>query len=296
MSKTDKTIEGTLQRIVFSNDTGFVIGAFTDKHNNKFTALGSMINPQVDLNYMFSGYWTEDHRYGEQFRFSSYEAIVPIDTSGIFKYIVRICKFVGSTVGNKIIDKYGDRTLVIMKTSPKQLAREISGITLDRALKIQTVLLENEKTEKIMVQLEKILDIPGMRKDIQGKLIKEYKSNAVAIVKENPYILTQFAGVGFPLADRVALNIGFARDSIERKKAVSIHCLKENMLSGSVWISKDNLIFAMQSLVQVSNIEDGINDLVESGVVVEDSSFYTFAYLAKAENYIAGILMTLRTQ
>lgn len=293
--KTTEQIEGTLNKIVFKNDSGFIIGSFTDKNNNKFTAIGTMINPQINMDYIFSGYHEENHKYGEQFKFIDYEALIPVDTSGIFKYIVRICKFVGSSVGNKIIDKYGDQTLIIMKTNPKKLSKEISGITLTRALKIQSTLLENEKTEKIMIELGKMLDIPGMRKSLQSDLIKEYKSNAVAIIKENPYILTQFSGIGFPLADRVALNIGYARDSIERKKAIVLHVLKQNMQEGSVWIKTDDLLIKIQELIQVPDLKAGIECLMKDNIIVfcEDhynnmhNGYYSLAIPAQDEMFIA---------
>ena len=177
MSNETEEIEGVLDRIVFKNENGFLIGAFIDKHNNKFSALGSMINPQIDMEYILSGYWTEDHKYGDQFKFSSYESIVPVDTSGIFKYIVRVCKFVGATTGNMMIDKFGKDTLSILKKDPLFVSEQISGITFERAMEIQEVLLENEKIEKLMIELGVLLDVPGMRKTLQQDLIKKFKSN-----------------------------------------------------------------------------------------------------------------------
>ena len=293
MSKQTEQLEGVLTRIIFQNDTGFIIGAFLDRHNNKFTAIGSMINPQVNMGYILDGYWTEDHKYGEQFRFSSYETVMPSDTSGIFKYIVRICRFVGPSKGNLIVDRYGDKTLEVMKTDPERLAADIPGITVDRAKTIQAILLENENNEKIMVELESILDIPGMRKSLPGDLIKTYKSEAAEQVKANPYILTRFHGIGFPLADRVALHIGFARDSIFRKEAATMHCLKQNMQEGSIWIAVDDLIKHIQELIQVPGLEDGIATLFDVGAIVKENGCVALAGPAEDENYIADMIVSM---
>jgi len=287
-----ETIEATLSRIVFQNsDTGFIIGTFMDEHNNRISGLGNMINPQINMNYILTGYFEENNKYGEQFKFSFYETVMPVDTSGIFKYIVRICKFVGPAVGNAIIDKYGEKTLSVMKSNPEKLSSEISGITLARAKEIQSVLMENEKTEKVMIELESILNIPGMLKKLSSELIKEFKSQAAEAVKANPYILTSFRGVGFPLADRVALNIGYARDSIERKKAACMHCMKENMQEGSVWISEENLINNIHVLIQVPGLSDGVGVLVGEGVIVKDEGFYALDKPAMDEILISDILM-----
>lgn len=280
-------LEGSLQRVIFKNDSGFIIGAFMDKNNNPFTALGNMINPETGMDYILTGKWQENARYGDQLKFHAYETVMPSDINGIFKYIVRTCKFVGGKIGNDIVDKYGEKTLEIMKTNPILLSCEIKGITMQRAKEIQTILLENEKNEKIMIELESMLDIPGMRTTLPAKLIEIYKSNAAEVVKDNPYILTSFRGVNFILADRVALNIGFARDSIERKKSAARHVLSENMRNGSVWMYKDECLIGINALIQVSNCGEGLTCLVEEGVLVKDNDYFAFDGPAGDEMLIA---------
>ena len=284
-------LEGTLDRIIFKNDSGFLIGGFTDKNNNKFSAIGTMINPQQDIGYLLTGYWTESLRYGEQFKFTAHEAQLPVDPRGIFNYIVRICRFVGSTIGNKLIDEYGEHTLTILKTDPERVALEIPGLTIDRTEDIQKTLLENENSERVMIELNHLLDVPGMRKRLAGDLYESYKSDAAERVKKNPYILTQFFGIGFALADRVAIHIGFARDSIERKKAAAIHCMNQNMQEGSTWIRREDLINEMNVLIQVHDLDSGVDALLLEDVFIEDteSGETLVAYLntADKERYIA---------
>jgi exodeoxyribonuclease V alpha subunit len=284
-------IEGTLDKIIFTSETGFTIGAYTDQHNNKFTAFGTMVNPQIDMGYFLTGYWTESPKYGEQFKFTAYEAQMPVDPRGIFNYIVRICRFVGGEVGNSMIDQYGEKTLHTLKSDPAKVANDIRGITLARAKEIQKTLLDNEASEQIMVQLETILDVPGMRKSLAGYLYAEFKSDAAEVVKKNPYIITRFAGIGFPLADRVALHNGFARDDIERKKAAAMFCLSQNMQAGSTWMRLRDLLFEINALIQVHNVEDGVYELIDNGVfAIHNDDLVAFSHVAKNEQYIADRL------
>lgn len=290
---SSETIEGMLQRIIFKNDTGFIIGAFLDKNNNNFTALGNMINPQVNMEYIFSGTWQDNHKFGEQLKFHSYETIVPKDENAIFKYIVRVCKYVGGAVGNSIIDKYGDQTLTIMKADPDRVASEIKGLSLDRAKKIQSSLLENEKTEKVMIELETILDVPGMRKNLPGELIKVYKSGAAEAIKDNPYILTQFSGISFFIADRVAVNVGTPRDSVERKIAATKHALLENSQNGNIWILGSELLLKINELIQVPGLKQGLEWLVDENVVMEDNGYYAFMSHAEDEMLISDKIVEM---
>lgn len=291
----NEILEGSLQQIIFKNESFFMIGKFIDKNNNPFTALGDMINPEIHMDYILTGTWKEDERFGAQLKFHSYETVIPVDSNGIFKYIVRICKFVGGAVGNLIIDKYGDDTLRMLKECPIIVSTDIKGITPDRAKEIQATLLENEKTEKIMVELEVLLDIPGMRKTLPGELIKTYKSDAAEVVKENPYILTSFRGINFIMADRVALKLGCPRDSVERKKAATVHALSTYMSEGNVWMNAETLMLETKSLIQVPGLDEGIKELLRDGVIIKDDSFCAFSNPALDEILIAEKIIEMVT-
>ncbi len=290
-----QTIPGTLARIIFKNDNNFVIGSFRDPTTDApFSAIGTMINPQVKMDYSLTGKWESNAKYGDQFRFNRYETIRPKDANGIFKYIVRQCKFVGATVGNQIVDKYGDETLEVMKGDPERIATDIQGITLSRAQEIKKTLIENETDEAVLVELEGLLDVPGMRKSLLGDLISTYGNNAGDVLRGDPYILTSFNGIGFAMADRVALNIGFPRDSPARKRAATIHILKEVMMEGSIWIDRKELITRVKELIPLKNLSEGLEILLEEKTVVQnEDNLIAFRRPASDEKKVAKLLATL---
>lgn len=284
-------IEAALIQIKFQGDNNFIIGNFIDKQNNRINGMGNIINPQLEIDYLLSGHWDEHPKFGEQFKFHSYDTVMPVDTNGIFKYIVRVCKFVGPTIGSLLVDKYGKETLSIMKKDPNRIVREISGITTERAREIQAALLSNEANEKLMVQLESMLDVPGMLKKLPNELFKKYKDKAAEMVEFNPYILTGFRRVSFQLADRVALKNGTPRDDIERKKAATIHCLHKNMKEkGSVWIRRENLIDQIKELIQAPKIKYGLKALEEEGVLVVKETACSLFYPSDDELLIANVV------
>lgn len=294
-------ITAWLQKIVFQDvETGFMIGSFMVKDVLQYpiTAKGNMVNPQTGLTYKLTLQEEPPNKYGKQYKIMGYETILPMDPHGIFKYITRVCKFVGPSVGAQIVDKFGSDSLRIMKEFPTRIAMHINGITLERAKEIQASLMENEINERQMVELETLLDVPGMHKDLPVKLINEFKSNAVGQLKQNPYVITMFQGIGFILADMVAVTkIGYAADGIERKKQVAIHCLKEEMtLTGSTWIPERTLLQRMRELVPVDNIDAGLLELKDSGVIVETtamvnqirSKLWSFAWVNECETAISS--------
>lgn len=294
--KSDKTeITANLSRIVFSNtETHFVIAAFNGNRET-FTALGTMPNTQPGMDYTLTGEWQDNKKFGKQFKFDLYHLIEPTDATGIFNYLVRVCKFVGPAVGNLIIDKYQDETLEILKGDPGRVSLEIKGITLERALDIQAELIKYAEYEQVTVKLESLLNVPGMRKSLLTDLLQEYKHEAADRVLENPYMLVQFHGIGFALADKVAiLNIGTPRDSIERKKAATIHAMKMINQDGHVWAEKEKLIESAYELIQVKELSLGLDALLADGYMVEDAAGdVAFAGMAQDEQETACMLVAL---
>jgi len=300
MTKSENTdspeslvIPGELCRIVYQNDNNFLIGSFQNETIGMFTAMGSIIQPQVNMDYSLTGSWQDTAKYGQQFKFTSYQSLQPTTKNGIYKYLVRTCKFVGSVVGNRLLDAYGEQTLTIMKTEPERVAMEISGITLERATEIQATLLNGEQNEAVMVDLENLLDVPGMRKSLAGELIKAFGNNAGDLIRGNPYALTAFHGVGFALADRVALNVGYPRDGIERKKAAAVHVMGEVVNEGSIWINRQELINKVRDLIQITNLEAGVEALIDEETMVGKDGDVAFASLARDETAVAGMLAFL---
>ena len=254
--------------------------------------MGTIPNATVGMEYKLTGHW-EESKFGLQFSFDLYHLIEPTDARGIFNYIVRVCKFVGSAVGNAILDQHGDKSLEIMKESP-ELISEIKGITRARAIEIQATLLMNAEYEAVIVKLEAILDVPGMRKSLLNDLLKKYKHEAADRVLENPYMVIQFPGVGFSMADKVAIiNADWPRDSIERKKAATIHAMNGFNLDGHVWVDKKELVSAVYELIQIKNLGQGAQALIDDSVFVQDGDDMAFSYMAEEEDLVAEVLINL---
>jgi len=196
-------------------------------------------------------------------------------------------------VGNRLLDAYGTQTLTVMKNDPERVAADIPGLTLERAKEIQATLIAGELDEAVMVDLENLLDVPGMRKSLAGDLVKEFGNNAGDVIRGNPYLLTSFAGIGFALADRVALNLGYPRDGIERKKAATVHAMGEVIKEGSIWINRQELVERVREFIQITNLEAGMEALVAEEVFTTKDGDVAFRGYAYDEKDVARMLAYL---
>jgi exodeoxyribonuclease V alpha subunit len=287
-------VSGRLSRIIFSNnETHFIIAAF-DGPIGPFSTLGTLPNAQEGLEYVLTGEWQDNAKFGKQFKFDIYRTVEPTDAKGIFNYLVRICKFVGPAIGNQILDSFGEDALRIMKEEPERFSENIHGITIERALDIQAELIKHAEYEDVMIKLESLLNIPGMRKSLIPDLLTAYKHEAADRVLENPYMLVQFHGIGFALADKIAiLSVEIPRDSLERKKAATIHAMKGVNQDGNVWIQKERLIEKVYELIQIKNLGEGLEALLEDETLIDIDGDIAFFNMAKDELAIAKMLISL---
>lgn len=70
-------------------------------------------------------------------------------------------------------------------------------------------------------------------------------------MRENPYILTDYAGVGFKTADKIALEIGIPSDSPFRIHAAIRHIIREVENDGDTYIKESKMISGAYEILKV---------------------------------------------
>jgi len=280
-----ESLNGILSHIHFHKN-GFLIGRLDSGE----AILGDMEAPCPGQEYRFRGDWTDNPKFGRQFKFFSYQAEIPQTTDGIYRYIIKVAKWIGPQVGNAIIAAFGEKALEILKHDPLRVATCIKGITLERAEEISGDLFENEYIEAAQVELEGLLGGHHLPKKTIPQLIEKYKSDAPAKVRKDPYILQEVRGVGFPTADRVAVATGVVPQSATRRMAATVHVLKEAAESrGHVWLPLEKYEEKLRNLIGIPS--DGIAQATPG--VVLDRGMVALEDLAKDENDVAGIISML---
>ena len=297
MDLKNEQIIGHLNHIRFQNDKGFLIGIFQGPIDiGEFTSLGSIVNPQVGIDYKLFGKWMNDPQWGKQFKFKTFEIIKPKSTDGIYRYIVRACRWVGPSVGKRLIDVYKEKTLDVLRENPKQVAADIKGITYVRAIEIQADIKKNEEIEATLVELEKLVGNQGLRASLPMDLVQKWGANAVKMIEINPYILTEMKNVGFPSADKIAINkIKVDPKSINRQKAAILHILNKDLFNGNTWMISTELFKQAKALISWS-IKEGFDKLISDKRVKEVEGHIALNHIAKNEKIIAQKIQELMSK
>ena len=289
------TITGNLANIRFSKN-GFLIGILSSGEAVK----GDMSEPIIGQEYRLTGDWEDHPIHGRQFKFDRYVTETPRDAEGVYRYLVRVAKWVGPIVGRRIVQTFGDDALAILKQDPQRAAEKIKGLTLDRAEEISRNLLANEDRESAAIELESMLGGLHLPKNTITTLIETHHSEAPARVRQIPYsTLMDVRGIGFTLADRVAVSpaVGYDRDGVERRMAASLHVLQEAATGlGHTWLPGEKLIKEVQELIGFPPGPDVRVKLIEDEKIQVRDTMVALSKLADDERDVAGFIHQMLTQ
>ncbi|WP_346930864.1 ATP-dependent RecD-like DNA helicase [Clostridium sp.] len=277
------TIEGIVETVVFRNeDNGYTICKLKcDKEVVTIVGVIPFINESQE--YSVQGEWTVHPKFGKQFKIEAIHEIIPTTTSGIEKYLASgVIEGIGKVTAKKIVEFFGEDTIKILDSDIEKL-EEIPGIGRKRINTIMKSYLEQRVTKDIIIFFQSY----GITVNMAMKIYKKFGTNCINIVKDNPYILTEYiSGIGFKTADSIAKSLGIEKDSLFRIKSGIIYIINEFCAIGNTFIPMDRLRDKAIKLLEISDekLDEGVYELIIDGkikveVVDNIDAVYSMSYL-----------------
>lgn len=249
-------LKGTIKRIIYSNpETNYYVFTMEDalENNRMRKAKGNFLleTPYPGQEVVLQGEW-EDTKYGPTFAASSF---VPgdLDTQeGIRKYLVSYVKGVGDVTAKRLVDHFGTDTLNVLSNSPERLEEVPNLNKVQRDSLAEEWAAYNEYRDIAIHLLN--LNLPNT---VVKRIYDTWGSEAMRRIDSNPYSLMEIRGVGFVMADRVALSRGVAPDSPFRIGACIEYALRSASSGpGHLYMEAPQLINQVYSLIQRDEITD----------------------------------------
>ncbi|MBI4854875.1 MAG: ATP-dependent RecD-like DNA helicase [Acidobacteria bacterium] len=251
-NNNEKLIEliGSVKRITFHNPSnGWSVLRLNVKGSlDEVTVTGSFSAITPGENLTVSGFWINDTTYGFQFKAISYQISRPATLVGIEKYLGSgLIKGVGPVTARRIVQKFGLDTLDIIEADPDRL-KEVYGISAFRITRIKNAWVEQKEIRNIMT----FLTSHNVSSHFAVKIFKQYGKDTIKTIETNPYQLARdIYGIGFKSADKIALNLGLARDSQARLRAGISHVLYEATEDGHCFLPKVELLERATTTLEV---------------------------------------------
>ena len=287
-------IEGILSEIIYQNEVNsYTIGVLeTEDYQTTIVGYLPFINKGDSLKLV--GKFVEHKEYGEQFKIETFEKLMPRTTEALEAYLANCnIKGIGPVTASKIVERFGEETIHILKYEPQKLA-QIKGITREKAIEISKSFIENWEVWQIVGFLERL----GIGVESAKKVYNTLGIDAIAEIEANPYILIDIIrGIDFKQIDKMAIELGVEKQNDKRVKSGIKYALIKITYNGHCCTLKSNLIEYVKQLLDVSEevIESSIINLkVNNEIVVENRNeeewVYLYSYYRTEEEIARGII------
>ena len=257
-------IQGVVEEIIFQNEENGYTIASVDSDDERIIVVGYMPAVKEGEIMKFVGEVILHKTYGEQFKCTSSEIIEPTEIHSITKYLGSgIIKGIGPALAERIVNKFGEDTLDVMRFNPNKLS-SISGIGESKLKKIISSFNEHRAMSNVVIFLQKY-DISIA---YAAKIYKEYKEKTIEKISENPYILAEeIKGIGFKMSDDIAKTMGIDSDSPYRLYSGIKHVLGLIVHQGHTFAYEDDLIRETCSILKVKeeSVKEELTELLIKG-------------------------------
>lgn len=272
------TLTGIIDRIIYRN-ADFLI-ADLKKDGQELTIKGSILGVKQGEEITVYGNWEQHPKYGKQFSVERWERPIPETKEQAIAFLASpLIKGCGEKRARTIVEYLGTNSIERIAEEGTECLTPIRGIGKKKAEKIVDSVISTFEIQKIIAELLQY----GITANMAMRLYKAYEANATAVVKENPYNLTDLNLVGFYKADEIAKKIGIPPLSGYRIDACVQFVLKEKCFQmGHCYLPEDELI---EETIRVLNhntnekvsedeVLQSISNLEEIRIIIEDGCVY----------------------
>lgn len=285
-------IKGQIDNIIYTNESNGYTVCEMINDRQVVTLVGYLPFVNVGDVIIANGEMIKHNVYGEQFKVSSFEKAMPTGLEEIEKYLGSgIIKGIGPVTASKIIDRFGEDSIYVLKCEPYKLA-EIKGITSEKANLISEEFNKLWSLWQLVTFLQKY-DIGNVN---ATRVHQELGENALDVIKENPYILLDILyGVGFEKIDKIAFELGVEYNSPYRVGSCIKHGLKLALKNGHTCVNQKTLIeFVANTLgVEEDTVQNELVALTYSKQIYVENELVFLGDYYEAEDNVAKWLVSM---
>ena len=257
-----REIRGIIDSVVYANEeNGYTVAEVDCEEGMSVTLVGTMPMAAPGEYIHAEGRVVTHPSYGPQFQADRVERSLPDRASGILKYLAfGGVKGIGPATAQKIVAKFGDRALEIIRYEPQRLTA-IGGITEKRARAIGAAFTARFALRALIEFLSK----NGLDTSLAAGLYKRYGEAAADRLCENPYILCEEPWqADFFQVDGLANRMGFEADCYERVIAALFFELSYNAGEGHCFLPRETLVAVAAQLLGLSEepVAEALEDLI----------------------------------
>lgn len=292
--------EGIIKSIIYRNEENGYTVLSLETSDSPITCTGIMPFFNENDQVVVEGELIYHDKHGEQINVESARIKKPSGKKAIISYLSSgNIESIGKKTAELIYEKFGDKSIDVVFNETEKLL-SIQGIGKKKLEKIKESTIEARDSREALLYLQGL----NISFNLSNKIYKAYGDNTISIVKTNPYKLSEdISGIGFVMADNIAMNMQMKNDSKFRISAAISYILKNDAeMSGSCALKREDLLNKTFDLIKVdkNKINEQINeDLLKSKIQIIKIGEDEFVYdrdIYKAEKSCAINLSRLQNE
>jgi exodeoxyribonuclease V alpha subunit len=259
-------------------DGAFAVLSGVTEDGEEITVTGPLAHVHEGETVELGGGWREHERFGRQFSAEAVRLREPVSEAALLGVLSAV-KHVGRMGAGFLLDKWGSEVLEIVDDDPRERLLEIPGVgkrKIDAAV-------ESWQELRALRAVRLFLDSHGVPAAVAGRAARALGPNAIAVLTEDPYKITELDGIGFATADALAVALGTPPDAPSRLRAGVVHALREAEADGHCGLPRPELEGRARRLLG-ADAEDAVDELVLSGQVVLADELVMVAALHATES------------
>jgi exodeoxyribonuclease V alpha subunit len=219
-----------------AEDDGYAVLEVQDAESGEgFALVGPVAHLGQGDRAEVSGDWQTHSRYGRQLRAQGALPLDPADREGQVAYLTSL-RHIGPARAEQLIDEHGEGVLQAIAADPHGVFHALRGVSESQAAAAAESWHASRAVRDLHVQLA-----PHGLAHLAAPIHARFGDSSMAVLHEDPYRLTEVAGVGFARADKIALATDVPPESSRRAQAAAVFALAEAEQQGNSYLPLDEL-------------------------------------------------------
>ncbi len=234
--------------VIFSaEDDGYAVLEVQDAESGEgFALVGPVAHLSAGDRAEVSGDWQTHSRYGRQLKARGALPLDPADREGQIAYLTSL-RHIGPARAERLVDEHGEGVLGAIAADPAGVFGALRGVSAEQAATAAESWHASRAIRDLHVQLA-----PHGLAHLAAPIHNRFGEGAMTVLHEDPYRLTEVAGVGFARADKIALAADVPPESDRRAQAAAVFALGEAEQQGNSYLPVDELNRRTAQLIGLS--------------------------------------------
>jgi exodeoxyribonuclease V alpha subunit len=223
--------------VIFSaEDDGYAVLEVQEAETGEgFALVGPVAHLSAGDRAEVSGDWQTHSRYGRQLKARGALPLDPADRAGRIAYLTTL-RHIGPARAERLVEEHGEGVLGAIAADPAGVFGSLRGVSADQAAAATQSWHASRAVRDLHVQLA-----PHGLAHLAAPIHARFGERSMTVLHEDPYRLTEVAGVGFARADKIALAADVPPESPRRAQAAAAFALAEAEQQGHTYLPLEEL-------------------------------------------------------